>query len=439
MPSRWTAASRLIAYLALILTPVVVVTVNSLEPGDTFAYNLGRCCALLAFTIIVLQVALAARLKWIEKPFGLNLTFPFHRRMGVFAGILLLLHPPLMILGGGGLELAIDGKWYIWVGKGALTLILVNVAISVWRQRLGLPFEKWRCWHDFLGPSVILLAFIHSWNASVDNSLLFMKILWVAFLAFALFLFVYHRFYVPWLSGQSPYQVLEVKPAAKNVWTVSFIPPAGQTRFDFVPGQFQFVTFLDTPGLPEEEHHFTISSSPTQTGFHTSTIKASGDFTSRIGQVNPGDKVAVEAPFGRFSYVFHPEAKDLVFIAGGIGITPLMSNLRHMRDTGADRRVLLLYSNRIEADIVFKEELEQMAAQAKPQVQVVHILTQPDGNWQGETGRLDQEKLRRLLGGRLDHSTFFLCCPPPMIQSLVAILQELGVPVSRISYEYFSL
>src|SRR3974377_112926 len=100
MPSRWTAASRLIAYLALIFTPVVVVTVNSLEPGDTSAYNLGRCCPLLAFTIIVLQVALAARLKWIEKPFGLNLTFPFHRRMGIFAGTLLLLHPLLMIVGG---------------------------------------------------------------------------------------------------------------------------------------------------------------------------------------------------------------------------------------------------------------------------------------------------------------------------------------------------
>ena len=74
----------------------------------------------------------------------------------------------------------------------------------------------------------------------------------------------------------------------------------------------------------------------------------------------------VHAPFGRFSYLVHPEAKDLVFIAGGIGITPLMSNLRHMHDTGADRRVLLLYSNKSEADIVFKEELDGMAGGEKP-------------------------------------------------------------------------
>ena len=95
----WTAASRLVIYLILVLTPVITEALVNLDPEDQFPYNLGRCFAVIAFTIIFLQVALAARLKWIERPFGLNLTFPFHRRMGVFAGILLLLHPLLMIVG----------------------------------------------------------------------------------------------------------------------------------------------------------------------------------------------------------------------------------------------------------------------------------------------------------------------------------------------------
>ncbi len=439
MASLWTAASRIIIYLALILTPIIVVTVYRLSPGDKFAYNLGRCFALLAFTIIVLQMALSARLKWIEGPFGLNVTFPFHRRMGVLVGILLSIHPLLMMAGGGGLELLYAGDWYIWVGKFTLLILLFHVGISVWRLRLGLPFEKWRCWHDFLGPSILVLGFIHSWNASVDLSITILRVLWIVFLGGGTILFVYHRFYTPWRLRQAPYKVHEVRAEAKDVWTVSFVPPAGQPRFDFVPGQFQFITFLASQGLPVEEHHFTISSSPTQTGVHASTIKASGDFTSLIGQVKPGDPVAIEAPFGRFSYMFHPEARDIVFIAGGIGITPFMSNLRHLRDTGADRRVLLLYSNKSEADIVFKEELDRMIGQSKPQVQVVHLLTRPGNDWQGETGRLDQEKLQRLCGDRLASSTLFLCCPPPMIKSLVPILRGLGVPTSRISYEYFSL
>jgi predicted ferric reductase len=439
MPSRWTAASRVIVYLALLLIPVIVVTIHGLSPRDRFAYNLGRCFALLAFVIIVLQFALAARLKWIERPFGLNLTFPFHRRMGVFAGILLVCHPILMVAGGGGLKLAFDGAWYIWVGKCTLLLLLVNVGLSVCRQRLGVAFEKWRCWHDLLGPSILVLAFIHSWNASIDTTIPFMRGLWVAFLAGAAVLFAYHRFYTPWRLRQAPYTVQEVDWEANNVLTVTLAPPAGQARFDFVPGQFQFVTFLASQGLPVEEHHFTIASSPTQTGVHASTIKASGDFTALIGQVKPGDPVAVQAPFGRFSYLYHPQARDLVFIAGGIGITPLMSNLRHMRDTGADRRVLVIYANKTEADIVFQGELDRMAGQDKPQVEVVHILTQPGSDWRGETGRLDREKLRRLGGDRLAGSTFFLCCPPAMLHSLLPMLQGLGVAMERLTYEYFSL
>ena len=85
-----------------------------------------------------------------------------------------------------------------------------------------------------------------------------------------------------------------------------------------------------------EEHHFTIASSPLDRTSHTSTIKASGDFTASIGQTKPGDLAVIQAPFGRFSTVLHPEVQDWVFIAGGIGITPLMSNLqvhaRHARD-----------------------------------------------------------------------------------------------------------
>jgi len=80
-----------------------------------------------------------------------------------------------------------------------------------------------------------------------------------------------------------------------------------------------------------------------------------------------------------------------------------------------------------------------MAGGEKPHLQVVHILTRPSSAWQGETGRLDREKLARLCGAHLPHSTFLLCCPPPMTQSLVTILNDLGVPTSRISYEYFSL
>ncbi len=435
------ARSRIILYLAVIFSPFMMVAVFHLKTADVFFYNLGRCFAQLAFAILIMQVVLAARLKWVEAPFGLNVTFPFHRRMGTFAACLLLLHPPLMALGGGGWHLlfGLDVEWYIMLAKAALVLLLINVGLSLWRVELGIKFEKWRLAHDILGPLILVLVFVHSWYASEDLTVRPMQVLWVVFLVLAVLLFGYHRLVRPLMRRDHPYRVVEVQPEADKVWTLKFGPPPGERRFDFLPGQFQFITLLRGRGLPVEEHHFTISSSPTEVGYHTATIKESGDFTATIGQTRVDDTATIQAPFGRFSYLLHPEVHDLVYIAGGIGITPLMSNLRHMRDTQAAKRVLLLYSNKAEDDIVFREELARMEAGGKPDLKVVHILTRPDDTWEGERGHLDREKLARLCGERLAASTFFLCCPPPMLKDLVHILRELGVPYARISYEYFSL
>lgn len=435
------ALSRVLGYLVIILLPLILLAIFNPVNKDTFVYNAGRCLGLLGFAVLIAQVILAARLKWVDKPFGLNITFPFHRRMGVFVTLLLISHPLLLAAGGSGWPLLIGLKahWFIWLGKAALLLLLINTCLSVWRPSLGIKFEKWRLLHDLLGPAILVMVFLHSWSAGEDLTILPMKVLWVVFIALSVLLFGYHRLLRPRLLRRHPYRVAEVRQETPEVWTLKFVPPPGGKRFDFTPGQFQFVTLLRGPGLPMEEHHFSISSSPVELGFHTSTIKASGDFTAAIGQTKVGDTAVIHAPFGRFSYLFHPGARDLTFIAGGIGITPMMSNLRHMRDTRADRRALLLYSNKTEDDIVFKEELAQMAGGEKPELRVIHILTQPKSGWQGETGRLDRGKIERLCGAHLAQSTFFLCCPPPMTQSLVAILNNLGVPDSRISYEYFSL
>ncbi len=96
--------------------------------------------------------------------------------------------------------------------------------------------------------------------------------------------------------------------------------------------------------------------------------------------------------------MLHPEDKDLVFFAGGIGITPFMSMLRHMRDTESDLRVVLLYANRSEADIVFRNELTEMEEAEKPRLRVVHILSNPGSNWTGERGHVDREKIGRFVG-----------------------------------------
>ncbi len=435
-----SALSRILLYLFLLLLPVVMTTAAALGGPDKFAYNLGRAFALMAFAILALQFALAARLHWLERPFGLNLVFPFHRNMAILALLLLVSHPFLMAYGGGGWELLWgDNTWYIWVGRLTLLTLLLNVTITLVSKPLKVSFETWRFGHNISGPAIVIMAFIHSWNASLDFTSTAMQVLWVFFLFQAVVLYWYHRFFLPAQLRRQPYRVVDVQQETHNVWTLKFAPPEGGTRFNFMPGQFQFVTLLRGRGLPEEEHHFTISSSPTEKDFHTSTIKASGDFTATIGETRPGDLAAIEAPFGRFSSVFYQGTRDFIYIAGGIGITPLMSNLRYMHAIKAEHRILLLYANRTEADIVFREELAYLEVQPKPELKVVHILSRPEGTWQGEKGHLDREAIVRLAGDRLGTATIFLCCPRPMLKNIWRLLQTVGVPEERISLEYFSL
>ena len=433
---------RILIYLAIVVAPLYVTAIFHFPSEDNLLANIGRSLGLLAFGLLIMQVALAARLKWTERPFGLNLMFPFHRRMGVFIACILIAHPMVMAASGDGwpLLIGLDQPWNIWIAKAALLLLLVNTVISVYRVSLGLKFESWRLLHDLLGPTtILLLVFLHSWFTGTDLTALPLRVLWVVLWAGAVLLFGYHRFLRPWWLGRHPYRVTEVRQETSDVWTLRFVPPPERRRFDFLPGQFQFVTLKRGRGLPVEEHHFTISSSPLDRTSHSSTIKASGDFTASIGQTKPGDLAVIQAPFGRFSAVLLPEVQDLVFIAGGIGITPLISNLRYMRDTRAEKRVLLLYSIRTEDGIVFREELEQIAAGVTPELEIAYILTQAHALWEGEQGRLDREKIKRLCGDRLTKSTFFLCSPPPMLKDMLAILRDLGVPAGRISYEYFSL
>ncbi|EGJ48611.1 ferredoxin reductase family protein [Desulfocurvibacter africanus] len=431
----------LLLYIVVLGSPLALSATLAHEASSSFLYELGRGLALSGATLLLLQVVLAARLKWVERPYGLDMLLRFHRNMAVLGLAMLIPHPIFLVLGGAGWSLlwSLDTPWYITVGRLALLVLAINVAVSLLRRRMKIRFERWRLAHDMLGPTLLVLVLLHSSNAGQDLKVDVMRTAWFAAFGIIFALFAYHRIVRPILLGRQSYRVVEVRPKAEGVWTIRLAPPKGHKRFDYLPGQFQFLTLhRHGRGLPEEEHHFTISSSPTETGYISSTVKAVGDFTATIGKTRPGDTATVHAAFGRFSYLFHPEDKDMVFIAGGIGITPLRSMLRHMHDTAADRRVLLLYANRREQDIVFRKELDEMAAESSGRLTVVHVLSKPGPEWRGESGHIDKEFIARQCGQDCLHKAFYLCGPPGLVRSLLQNLRKLGVPERRIRLEYFS-
>ena len=122
------------------------------------------------------------------------------------------------------------------------------------------------------------------------------------------------------------------------------------------------------------------------------TVKVVGDFTSRLSEIKAPSVALIDMPYGNFSFLNHP-AEEFVFIAGGIGITPFMSMLRYVRERKEHNPILLIWANKHEKDISFRNELNDME-QAMPFFKVVHILSRQD-NWPGEKGHIDKERLRQ--------------------------------------------
>lgn len=428
------------AYVVVAMAPAALAVLFVTPHFANLYREIAKLFALTAATMLMLQPVLSARLRCIERPFGLDIVLRFHRNMAVLALVLLLAHPVLIAISGAGWSLlySIDLPWYILTGKAALGLVIVNVLASLLFSRLPITFERWRLGHDILGPVILLLIVLHA--PILGHDLTHGPQRYVAFVVFAVVagLFVYHRLIRPRLLAAHPWTVGEVRKEAEGVHTVVLEPPPGRAGYTHDPGQFHFITFKRGRSLPEEEHHWTISSSAQQAGAVASTIKNSGDFTSTIDQTRAGDTAVVHGPFGRFSYVHYPE-RQLCFVAGGIGITPLMSMLRTMRDRGETRSVVLLYANRTREDIVFAEELAAMANMpgGAPDLRLVHVLSRPDEDWDGERGHIDRALIEKHIQSPAQHG-WYLCGPGGLVQAVLGALSAMEVPDHRIHKEKFT-
>lgn len=427
-PKTGVQVLAVLAYVIIVLLPFLAAIPSPAWAMQDAYTKLGNGLVLIGFSLMALQPVLAARLKLLDRAFGLDIVYVFHKTMGMAAGALQIC--ALVFLAAG------PGRSMPPSGMAGTVLIVALVLSALLYRELHLTYEAWRRLHNALFAAVLVTLFVQAGTVARDLGSPAAATTVAALFIVAAAAYVHHKFIGPARRRRKLYRVASVTRETKNVWTLTFSPPEGAARFAYLPGQFQFITFAGGEG---EEHPFTISSSPDADGHHAATIKESGDFTRTIGRIQAGDLVAVQAPFGRFSYLLHPEERDLVFIAGGIGITPFMSMLRHMRDTRADKDVLLLYANNTEEDIAFRQELDAVASTPSPRLRVSHVLSRAGQDWRGERGFIDRTMIEKHVTGDLRTKAFYLCGPPPMMAALIATLVDLGVPSRRIRSERFAL
>jgi predicted ferric reductase len=424
------------AYPLIAIAPLIVLHILKSDTDHSVASQFGINCGLVGFTLLSMQFVLTARLPWIEAPFGLDLIVRFHRLMALVIVALLCAHPALIASDQGWrLITRFHAHWFIWMGRIALLLLAAQVTSALLRRVMRLPYERWKQIHNAVALGILVLGFVHSIWTGDELKNAGGLVLWAVVPAVALSTWLYTRAVRPHLLARRPFRGQAVKLEAPHVWTVTLSTPPGQP-FHFFPGQFQFLRLLDSD-VPAEEHPFSIASSSSRTDRICITIKACGDFTTLIERIRVGDRATVQGPFGRFSHDLHPDEKELVFVATGVGITPLMSMLRTMNDRREARQVTLIYASRGPDDILFTAELIALEAAQCPALKVICVLSQPPSWWTGETGHVDARRLRQWCEG-LEDKAFYICCPPLMNTQLIRGLRNLGVSPRFIHCDVFS-
>lgn len=183
---------------------------------------------------------------------------------------------------------------------------------------------------------------------------------------------------------------------------------------------------------------YSLSSSPKQRAYYEITVARTRDgFVSDylLDQVKPGDRFTANGPAGVFRYqpVFH--SKKSLFLAGGSGITPLLSMTREILDAGLDRDVVMLYGCRNPEAALYHEELTAYSA-AFPNFRYHLVVSDPVENWDGERGFLDEALIRRLVPD-FAQRTSYICGPQVMNDFCKSALEAMGVPEKKIRREMF--
>lgn len=206
--------------------------------------------------------------------------------------------------------------------------------------------------------------------------------------------------------------------------------------FTFDPGQF--LTVGVTVDGRELKRSYSFSSSPACQGWCEITVKhAPGGRVSGYlhERVREGDLLRVSAPSGRFTFR-GKEAPSVVFIAGGVGVTPLMSSIRYLTDQSWPGEIFLVYACARMADVIFRDELEHLRRR-HPNLHVTITLDREESpEWAGPRGYVTKELL---LGAVPDIAArrVHLCGPPPMMEAVRGVLAGLGVPAEQVKAEAF--
>jgi predicted ferric reductase len=409
---------------------------DDLTTGELLT-SLARITGLLGAYSALLQVLLLARLPAVERLFGFDRLTVWHRWNGHVCLDLVLAHVVLSVWGyalmdkislpqevttmlGGGIY---PGMITATVGTALLIAVVVTSVVIVKRR---LRYEAWYVVH-LLAYAGIALAWFH--QIPTGNELVLDRVAadyWRALYLSTLGLLVAYRILGPTLNALR-YRLRVADVVAEGPGIVSLrITGRGLGRLEARPGQFFLWRFLDRKRW-WAAHPFSLSEAPDGRSLRI-TVKALGDFSSRLAEIAPGTRVVAEGPFGVFTEAARRREK-IVLIAGGIGITPIRAL---MEDMSGD--VVVIYRVVRDEDVIFRDELEELARERG--ITLIFVV----GDHADEDGSrlLSPAHLQELVPDIAERQVY-VCGPPAMTELLGRNVRHANVPPRFIHTEKFAL
>lgn len=438
MNTRWRLLlGWLLLWCAAALLPMAIALAGNPPAVRDRIVEAGAMLGLLGLGVLAAQALTSGRQRWFARGLGQDDVLQFHRQTGLLGWGLVLAHPLTMILGDARFLDYLDPRedWLratpLWIALLATTWL---AATSLWRLSFGLQYEHWRLLHGVLALAVVGIGLGHALMVDHYTGPIWKKLALGLVVGASLWAVVENRLLRPRRLARRPWTVHDVATARDGSHRLR-LQPAGHDGLAFRPGQYAWLTLGDSPWRLQQ-HPFSISSSA-DAALLEFTIKPLGDFTRRIGTVVPGTRAFVEGPYGEFVYLPDRCPDGAVLIAGGVGITPIMSMLRTARDRGATAPLWLVYGNPDWDAVLFRDELAALAEELP--LTLIHVIETPPADWRGETGRIDGALLDRCLPARLATLPVYLCGPDALANAVEPELAARGVPADRLYSERFDL
>jgi ferredoxin-NADP reductase/DMSO/TMAO reductase YedYZ heme-binding membrane subunit len=406
-----------------------------------------RTTGLIGLILLVLALAITP----LRKVTGWTMLIAIRRNLGVLGFVYIALHFFVFFWWDRARDLGdtfseIVERQYLWFGFGALVLMVPLAITSTDGMVSRLGARRWKQLHR--------LAYVAVAGGVVHYYLL-VKSDTRPPLAFAIALGVLMVFrlgarYAGSKAASAPVasprprtfwsgelRVARIFDETHDVKTFRLVAPGGgPLPFEHVAGQY--INLHLTIDGRRVNRSYTLASPPTRGAYCEISVKrtANGYGSKHLHETwREGALVKVSAPAGKFCFAGH-ESERVVLIAGGIGITPMMSVVRCLTDRGWAGQMYLLFSVRKVADIVFRDELAYLQ-QRHPNLHVKITVTQdPDTTWDGARGTITRELIEGFGAGSA-RGPVMLCGPDPMMTAMRALLVAMGIPDGEIYQEAF--